>query len=197
MHHSFLAFQKINGSLIESAEDLDVAMPLYNLIQYSKYYQKTTGSLWNYYRDVLTDPITDSGSFKYKASIIGGTPNNGNTKGIAFPVPLKYLGNFWKLINILLVNTEISFALTWSKSCVLTDMATRDTDATADPLIQAINAPTGANFQISDCKLYVPVIRLLAENDNKLLELLKTGFKRTITGINTDQKFLIKLQITI
>ena len=171
MHHSFLAFQKKNGVLIESAEDLDATMPLYNLNQYSKNYQKTTGSLWNYYRDVLTGPITNSEFFKYKTSILGGTTNNGNTKDVEFPVPVKYLGNFWKSINILLVNTEISLASTWSKRCVLTRMATRNADATADPPIQAINAPTVANFEISDCKLHVPVVSLSAENDNKLLEL--------------------------
>ena len=171
---------KISGALIENAEDLDLTMPLYNLIQYSKNYQKTTGSLWNYYRDVLTNSITDSEPFKYKTSIIGGTPNNGNTKDVEFHVPFKYLGNFWKSLNISLVNTVVSLALTRSKGCVLTDMATKEADATADPPIEAINAHTSTVFEISDCKLYVPVVTLSAEDDNKLLELLETGFKRTI-----------------
>ena len=60
-------------------------------------------------------------------------------------------------------------------------MTTRAADVTADPPIVAINAPTSAAFKISDTKLYVPVVTLPAENDNKLLEHLKTGFKRTIT----------------
>ena len=76
---------KINGALIENAEDLDIVMPMYNLIEYSINYRKTTGSLFNYYRDELTDETNDnngpnknvvnSNSFKYKRSIIGNTYN--------------------------------------------------------------------------------------------------------------------------
>ena len=74
---------KINNMLIDNAEDLDVVMPMYNLLEYSKNYSKTTGSLWNYYRDELTDDTNDnnnlhkyainSESFKYKTSITGST----------------------------------------------------------------------------------------------------------------------------
>ena len=86
---------KINGIKIDNAEDLDVVMPMYNLLEYSKNYRKTTGSLWNYYRDepnnlptdnYNADPITNSESFKYKSSITGKTSNanqgteQGNTK---------------------------------------------------------------------------------------------------------------------
>ena len=61
---------KINGIKIDNAEDLDVVMPMYNLLEYSKNYRKTTGSLWNYYRDQPSDPLsTNSESFKYKTSI--------------------------------------------------------------------------------------------------------------------------------
>ena len=61
---------KINGVKIDNAEDLDVVMPMYNLLEYSKNYRKTTGSLWNYYRDEPSNPLSsDSESFKYKASI--------------------------------------------------------------------------------------------------------------------------------
>ena len=71
---------KINNVLIDNAEDLDIVMPMYNLLEYSKNYRKTTGSLWNYYRDepnnpplnnYNADPITNSESFKYKSSITG------------------------------------------------------------------------------------------------------------------------------
>ena len=74
---------KINNTLIDNTEDLDVVMPMYNLIEYSKNYRKTTGRLWNYYRDELTDDRNDnnipnenvinSKSFKYKTSVIGST----------------------------------------------------------------------------------------------------------------------------
>ena len=74
-----------------------------------------------------------------------------------------------------LINCEVSLTLTWSKNCVLTSEATRD----ADPVVDEINNPTNSTFEITDFKLYVLVITLSAENGNKLLEQLKTGFKRT------------------
>ena len=67
-----------------------------------------------------------------------------------------------------MINCEIELILTWSKNCVLADMTT------------ANNPPTGLEFQITDTKLYVPVVTLSKENDKKLLEQLKSGFKRTV-----------------
>ena len=74
---------KINNTLIDNTEDLDVVMSLYNLIEYSKHCRKTTGSLWNYYRDELTDDtnnnnipnknVINSKSFKYKTDVTGST----------------------------------------------------------------------------------------------------------------------------
>ena len=100
IRNRFLAFKnnapftncisKINNALIDNAEDLDVVMPMYNLIEYSKNYRKTTGSLWNYYRDEHNDfpannynanPITSSESFKYKSSIAGKTSNTNQEDG--------------------------------------------------------------------------------------------------------------------
>ena len=81
---------KINGVKIDNAEDLDVVMPMYNLLEYSKNYRKTTGSLWNYYRDdpnnpptdnYNADPLTNSESFKYKSSITGKTSNANQENG--------------------------------------------------------------------------------------------------------------------
>ena len=133
-------------------------------------------TLWNYYKNISTDPITDSESFKYKTSITGKTANDGITKRVKFSVPLKYLSNFWKILDMPLNSCEASLTLTWSKNCVLTDITT--TDAQRDN--PAIAAPTGATLKIKDTKLYVPVVPLSAENDNKLLEQLKTRFKKTI-----------------
>ena len=78
-----------------------------------------------------------------------------------------------------LINFEVSVSLTltWSENCVLTDVITRTAGGVGPP---AIAAPTGTSFVIKDCKLYVPVVTLSAENDNKLLDQLKTGFTRTI-----------------
>ena len=96
-------------------------MPVYNLIEYIKNYSKTSGTLWNYYKDILTDPIKDSESFNYKTSIIRKTVNDGDTKDVELTVPLKYLSNFWKTLDMPLIICEISLALTWSENCVLTD----------------------------------------------------------------------------
>ena len=90
---------------------------------------------------------------------------------------LKHLSNFWRTLDMPLINCEINLILTWSENCVLTDLITRNAEGD-NP---AINVPTNATFKIKDTKLYVPVVTLSAENDNKLLEQLKTGFKRTIT----------------
>ena len=171
---------KINGVQTDKAEDLDVVMPMYNLLEYSKNYRKTTGSLWNYYRDEPSDPLSsDSESFKYKTSITGNTYNIGdgeegydaNKVGkneTEVVIPLKHLSNFWRTLNIPLINCEIELILTWSKRCVLADMTA------------ANNPPTESEFQITGTKLYVPVVTLSKENDKKLLEQLISGFKRIV-----------------
>ena len=79
-----------------------------------------------------------------------------------------------------LINCEVFLALTWSENCVLTYVTTEAADPDDDPAIPALNTPTNATFQITDTKLYVPAVTLSTENDKKLLEQLKTGFKRTI-----------------
>ena len=184
----------INRILVDNAEDLDVIMSLYNLLEYSKNYKKTTGSLWNYYKDELNSgfnnknrisinySIKDSDSFNYKTSITGQLENADEEKeDIKIVVPLKYLSNFWRTLDIPLINCEVSLDLTWSQNYVLTSKATRNSFAAGDnPAVAQINNPTNAIFEITDCKLYVPVITLSAENENKLLEQLKTGFKITV-----------------
>ena len=77
-------------------------------------------------------------------------------------------------------NCEINLILNWSENCVITSKATRDADPDTDPAVAAVNNPTNATFEIKDAKLYVPVVTLSTEDDNKLLEQLKTGFKITI-----------------
>ena len=78
-----------------------------------------------------------------------------------------------------MINCEVLLTLTWSENCVLTRKSTRDDNPDADPAVDEINNPTNSTFKITDQKLYVPVVTLSAENDNRLLEQLKTGFKRT------------------
>ena len=105
---------------------------MYNLLEYSKNYSKTSGSLWNYYKYISTDPITNSESFKYKTSITGKRASNENTKDVEFYVPLKYLSNFWRTLDMPLINCEVNLILKWSKNYVLTDTATRDADPNPD-----------------------------------------------------------------
>ena len=176
---------KINCAKIEKAENLDVAMSMYNLLEYGKNYKKTTGSLWNYYRDEPSNPLSsNSESFKYKTSITGNTYNIGvgeagydaNKVGkneTEVVISLKHLSNFWRSLNIPLINCEVELILTRPKNCVLADMTTRDAEGD-NP---AIVAPALLTFEMTDTKLYVPVVTLSKENDKKLL---KSGFKRTI-----------------
>ena len=181
---------KINGELVENAEDLDIVMPMYNLLQYSKNYEKTSGSLFNYYRDELSEitigagnnainiSIRNSKSFDYKTEITGSLDAGKDEKEDAdIAIPLKYLGNFWTSLDIPLFNCEITLILSWYKECVLVGRAFRGPPAAA---ANRINSPTSAKFEITDCKLYVPVVTLSAENDNKLLEQLKSGYRITI-----------------
>ena len=106
---------KINKTLIDKAEGLDIAMPMYNLLEYSKNYRKTTGSYWNYYRDEPNSGkggknnnvnylIKDSKSFDYKTSITGRLEGNNTKKEVEIVVPLKYLSNFWRTLNMPLIN---------------------------------------------------------------------------------------------
>ena len=94
-------------------------------------------------------------------------------------MPLKYLSNFWRSLNITLVNCEIELILTWL-NFVLIIKATREANYCANPIVCKIDNPEDATFQITDTKVYVPVVTLSKENDIKLLEQLKLGFKRTI-----------------
>ena len=85
---------EINNTQVDNAKDIDIVMPMYNLIEYSDHYAKTTGSLWQYFRDEPDDNLADSESFKSKIKITGKTPNNGNEKDVEIMVPLKYLSYF-------------------------------------------------------------------------------------------------------
>ena len=137
-------------------------MPMYNLIEYSDNYSKTSGSLRQYYKNDPNDNLGDSESFKYKVKIKGKTPNDGNTKNIEIIVPLKYLSNFWRTLEMPLINCEVNLLLTWSRDCVIT------------------NSTGAGKFEITETKLYVPVVTLSAQDNAKLLQQLKSGFKRTI-----------------
>ena len=198
---------KINNELIEDADDLDIVMPMYNLLEYSKNYRKTIGSLYNYYRDELNDDanldnfannnVVSSNSFQYKNKIIGNMynvdttisnpaggarianpnydANKEGTKTIESAIPLKYLGNFWRALNMPLISCKVSLELKWNKNCVITSLERRQVGARPRN-----NAPTGATLAINDCELYIPVVTLSKDDEMKLLTNLKSGLTREI-----------------
>ena len=124
--------------------------------------QKHHGTLWQYYRDEQNDNLADSESFKSKIKITGKTPDDGNEKDAEIMVPLKYLSNFWRTLEMSLINCEIILMLTLSSTCVITN-----------------STGVGA-FVRTDTKLYVPVVTLSTQYNAKLLEQLKSGFERVI-----------------
>ena len=172
---------------------------MYNLLEHSKNYRKTIGSLYNYYRDDLSDDADDnnfdnikvvnSNTVKYKNKLTGNTynvdagaqgydVNKNGKKEIEIAIPLKYLGNFWRALNISLISCEVSLELKWNKNCVITSLEEKQVDA--GPPVVRDNSPTGATLAINDCKLYISVVTLSKEDEIKLLTNLKSGFKREI-----------------
>ena len=132
------------------------------LIEYSDNYSKTSGSLYQYYKDDPIYNLADSESFKYKVKITGKTPADGKAKDVEIIVPLKYLSNFWRTLEMPLINCEVNFLLTWSKDCAIT------------------NSTGEVKFGVTETKLYVPLVTLSTQNNAKLLQKSKSGFKRTI-----------------
>ena len=216
-----LCITRINGELIEDADDLDIVMSMYNLLEYSKNYRKSIGLLHNYYRDELSDDADDnsfdnikvvnSNTFKYKNKITGNTynvdagaqgydVNKNGMQEVELAIPLKYLGNFWRALNIPLISCEVSLELKWDKNCIITSLEQRQVDA--GPPVVRDNAPAGATLSITNCKLYIPVVTLSKDDEIKLLTNLKSGFKReiiwnkyrsqmTTKGINNNLNILI------
>ena len=161
---------QINETFVDEAKHINITMPMYNLIEYSDNYSDTSGSLWQFKRDEqpkenngnLSDVSTDnSSSFKYKSNLIGTIPNGGRKNGVKIAVPLKYLSNFWRSLEIPLINCKVELSLKWYERCLLTVANT-------------------ATFKITDAKLYVPIVTLSAEDNVKLSKLLSEGFKRTV-----------------
>ena len=147
---------------------------MYNLIEYSDNYAKTTGSLWQYCKDIPARDNNDEivifrvnntiDSFNFKAKITGQTGDDG-TKDVEIMVPLKCLSNFWRTLEMPLTNCEVNLILTWSSTCA----------------IISTNIPNQyATFAITDTKFYVPVVTLSTQKNTKFLQQLNSGFKRVI-----------------
>ena len=139
---------------VDDAHDIDAVMPVYNLIECSDNYSRKLGILWQYCRDkpaldddnVITDftvanSITDL--FKIKEKLTGQTGKDG-TENVEIMVLLKYLRNFWRILEMLLINCEINLDLNCSKNCV----------------IVGNNPDQDTTFSITDTKLYVPGVTL-------------------------------------
>ena len=166
---------EINNTQIDNAQDIDIVMPMYNLIEYSDNYVKTTGSLWQYCKEIPAQNANNeiiifsenntTDSFKFKAKITGQTGNNG-TKDVEVMVSLKYLSNFWRTLEMPLINCEVNLILTWSSNCVLIASTVQNQAAT---------------FEITDTKLYVPVVTLSTQENTKFFQQLRPGFKRVIS----------------
>ena len=156
---------EINETFIDEAEHINTAMAMYNLIEYSDNYSDTSGSLWQFRRDEIREDVNlaidvqhipnNSPSFEYKSSLIE------NRNGAKIAVPLKYLINFWRSLEMPLINCKVELSLKWYERCLLTVANT-------------------ATFKITDAKLYVPIVTLSAEDNVKLSKLLGEGFKRSI-----------------
>ena len=138
---------------------------MYNLIEYSDNYSYTSGSLWQFKRDEIEGDVdltvnaqhipNNSSSFKYKSSLIS------NRNGVKIVVPLKYLSNFRRSLEMPLINCKVELSLKWNENCILS------------------SAGTAATFTITDTKLYVPDVTLKIEDNAKLLELFGKSFERS------------------
>ena len=136
---------------------------MYDLIEYSDNYSKSSGGLWQYYKDEPNDYLTNSESFNSKVKITAKTSASGNTKYVKI---IEYLSNFWRTLEMPLINCEVSFFLTWSSTCITT------------------NSTGEGRFTINDTKLFVPVVTLSAQDSAKLLQQFKSGFRKTINWNN-------------
>ena len=152
---------EINNTQIDNDKDIDIVMPMYNLIEYSDNYAKTTGSLWQYCKDMPAQNNNNeiinfnvnnpTDSFNFKVKFTGETENNG-TKDVEIMVPLKYLSNFWRNLEMPLINCEVNLISAWPSTCVLVAAAVQNQNAT---------------FAITDTKLYVPVVTLATQENTK------------------------------
>ena len=151
---------KINNTEVDNSQYIDIVMPMYNFIEYSDNYSKTSGSLWQYCKEIhavnnvgnIVDfngaKATDSFNFKTKITGQAANNNDGNIAGrvdIEIMVPLTYLSNFWRTLEMPLINCELELILDWSESCVVicTDVPNQ--------------VPT---FTITETNLYVSVVTL-------------------------------------
>ena len=156
----------INDEHGDNVDNLDIIMPMYNLIEYSDNYSDTSGSFWQFKRD--ESPVTNAGDldnvsktnstcFKYKSSFIKeftAVNNNRAFENVKTAVLLNYLSNFWRSLEMPLINCKIHLELYWSKDCVMS------------------NVVKATEFKITNTKLYVPIVIFPSKDNTKLVKLL-------------------------
>ena len=163
---------KINDVFVDEANHIYIAMPMYNLIEYSDNYSDTSGSLWQFKRDEVPAnnadlTIDNSQSFKYKAALLGKTADavnntNSSVKDAKIVVPLKYLSNFWRSLEMPLINCKVYLELNWIEDCILS------------------SAGDSAKFAITDAKLHVPIVTLSTKGSENLTKQLNEVFKGSV-----------------
>ena len=174
--HPFIrASFKLNNEQVDTADNLDLTMNLYNMLEYTDNYADTTASLYQYKRPEPRDNNgnvinlgTALSSFNYQSGLVQkqlATPNSENDpanvdsnfanahriwKNITIVVPLKYISNFFRNLELPLINAKLYMELNWTKYSVL------------------CNQIQNSIFQIKKCELYIPIVTLSTENNNKL-----------------------------
>ena len=159
----------INEEFLETAKEIDVTMPMYNLLEYSDNYEDSTGSLYHFKRSEITTgdsnnadiTVANSKPFAYRAGFVGDVVNN-----VELVEPLKYKSNFFRSLEMPLINCKIHLELEWDRNCFLCS----DDGA----------GNNSVTFQITDTKLYAPIITLSTKDTTHLTNLLSEGFKRSI-----------------
>ena len=157
---------EINETFVDETEHINIAMSMYNLIEYSDNYADASGSLWQFKRHEIEGDVdltvngnhipNNSSSFKYKSSSIA------DRNGVKIAVPLQYLSNFSRSLEMALINCKVELSLRWYENCILS------------------SAGTAATFETTDTKLYVQVVTLKTEDNVKLSKLLSKGFKKSV-----------------
>ena len=158
---------------IDKANDIYIAMPMYILIEYNDNYSDTSGSLWQFKRDEVPADnadltIANSQSLKYKAALVEKTKdavNNTNDsvkKNTKIFFSLKFLSNFWRSLEMPIINCKIHLILKWIEDCILS------------------NAGDSAKFKIKDAKLLVPIVTLSTKDNVNLAKQLSNGFKKSV-----------------
>ena len=166
---------KIDGTTADDDEDLELVMLMYILLEYSSNYSETTGSLWFYSKDRAINFDADIAntnnfkSFEYKANLLGNTEAdgaNGILKNTTIAVPL----NFWRFLEMSLINYKVALKLKWPSYCVLSALGANANNANSKNI----------TFTIKDTKLYVPIITLSVKHNQKLSKFLSKGFERSV-----------------